>query len=169
MVSGKEGGRPDKGGGSPAILKSAINCKTLKDFKVKFLIDNCMLIGIAFASGGMLLWPLVSSGMAAGSLSASGAVQLINREKAVVIDVSEVEEFAAGHVVGAKNIPLGQLEEKLPLTVKNKALPLVLVCASGARANRAVGIAKKLGYEQAQCLAGGLKSWKEANLPLEKA
>ena len=46
---------------------------------------------------------------------------------------------------------------------------LLLVCASGARAQRAVAMAKKLGYEQAQAVAGGLKSWKEANLPLEKA
>lgn len=136
---------------------------------MKFLIDNWMLIAIALASGGMLLWPLVSSGMAAGSLSATGAVQLINREKAVVIDVSEAEEFAAGHVTGAKNIPLGQLEEKLPGAVKNKGLPLILVCPTGARAGRALAVAKKLGYEQAQCLGGGLKSWKAANLPLEKA
>ncbi|MDO8442120.1 MAG: rhodanese-like domain-containing protein [Polaromonas sp.] len=136
---------------------------------MKFFIDNWMLIALALASGGMLLWPLISSGMAAGSLSANGAVQLINREKAVVIDVSEAGEFAAGHVGGAKNLPLDQLEEKLPATVKNKALPLILVCPSGARANRALAVAKKLGYEQAQCLAGGLKSWKEANLPLEKA
>ena len=52
---------------------------------MKFLIDNWMLIAIALASGGMLLWPLISSGMAAGSLSAAGAVQLINRDKAVII------------------------------------------------------------------------------------
>lgn len=136
---------------------------------MKFIIDNWMLISIALTSGGLLVWPLISSGMAAGSLSASGAVQLINRDKAVVIDVSEAEEFATGHVGGAKNLPLNQLEDMLPAAVKNKALPLILVCPTGARANRAVAMAKKLGYEQAQCLAGGLKSWKEANLPLEKA
>ncbi|MDB5964415.1 MAG: Rhodanese-like protein [Polaromonas sp.] len=136
---------------------------------MKFLIDNWMLIAIALASGGMLLWPMISSSMAAGSLSASGAVQLINREKAVVIDVSEADEFAVGHVGGARNIPLAQLEEKLPLAVKNKALPVILVCASGARARRAEAMAKKLGYEQAQALGGGLKAWKDANLPLEKA
>ena len=45
-------------------------------------------------------------------------------------------------------MPLSQLEERLPAVVKNKALPVVLVCASGARSNRAVAIAKKLGYEQ---------------------
>ena len=117
----------------------------------------------------MLLWPLVAGGMNARGLNASGAVQLINREKAVVVDVSEPAEFAAGHVGGAKNVPLGELETKLPAMVKNKALPLILVCPSGARSGRAVAVAKKLGYEQAQSLGGGLKTWREANLPLEKA
>lgn len=128
-----------------------------------------MLIAVAFAAGAMLVWPLVSRGVGAGSLTANGAVQLINREKAVVVDVSEAEEFAAGHVGGAKNVPVGQLEEKLSEAAKNKALPLILVCPTGARANRALGVAKKLGYENAQVLGGGLNAWKEANLPLEKA
>ena len=135
---------------------------------MKFVIDNWMIFTVAISSGAMLLWPMVQ-GAASGTLSAAGAVQLINREKAVVVDVSEVEEFAAAHMTGARNIPLSQLEEKLPAAVKNKTLPLILVCASGARANRALPTVKKLGYDQAQVLAGGLKGWKEANLPLEKA
>ncbi len=136
---------------------------------MKFLINNWMLISIALASGAMLVWPLIAGGMSNGSLNANGAVQLINREKAVVVDVCDAGEFAAGHVTGAKNIPLGELEAKLPGMVKNKALPVILVCASGARSSRAVAIAKKLGYEQAQALGGGLKAWKEANLPVERA
>ena len=132
-------------------------------------MDNWMLISVALASGGMLMWPLVAGSMNAGALTASGAVQLINREKAVVIDVREADEFATGHIGGAKNVPLAQLEEKLPGLVKNKALPLILVCATGARAGRAVAVAKKLGYEQAQAMGGGLKSWKDATLPVERA
>jgi rhodanese-related sulfurtransferase len=135
---------------------------------VKFFIDNWMLISVAFASGAMLLWPVVQ-GAGSGGLSAANAVQLINRERAVVVDVCEAEEFAAGHVAGAKNVPVGQLERRLPEVVKNKAVPLILVCASGARAHRASAAAKKLGYEKAQVLAGGMKAWKEANLPVEKA
>jgi rhodanese-related sulfurtransferase len=46
---------------------------------------------------------------------------------------------------------------------------VILVDASGGRSVRAEGIARKLGYEKAQALAGGLKSWKAANLPIEKA
>jgi rhodanese-related sulfurtransferase len=135
---------------------------------VKFIVDNWMLILIALSSGGMLAWPMVR-GANTGSLTAQGAVQLINRERAVVVDVREPEEFAAGHVTGAKNVPLAQLEQKLPVTVKNKSLPLLLICATGARAQRAVATARKLGYEHAQAVAGGLKSWKDANLPVEKA
>lgn len=143
--------------------------KIHKRYKVKFLIDNWMLISVAFASGGMLVWPMISSSMNAGALSASAAVQLINREKAVVVDVSEAGEFAVGHVIGAKNVPFSELEARLPGVVKNKALPLILVCGNGARASRAVAVAKKLGYGHAQSLGGGLKAWKEANLPYEKA
>jgi rhodanese-related sulfurtransferase len=135
---------------------------------VKFIIDNWMLLLVALSSGGLLLWPAIR-GANAGGLSAANAVLLINREKAVVVDVCEAEEFAAGHVGGAKHIPLNDLEAKLPTMVKNKALPLILVCQSGARANRAVAVAKKLGYDNAQALAGGLTAWKAANLPLERA
>lgn len=135
---------------------------------MKFIIDNWMLILIALSSGSMLAWPLVR-GSGAGALTAQGAVQLINRERAVVVDVRDPEEFAAGHMTGAKNVPLDQLEAKLATTVKNKALPLLLVCSTGSRAQRAVATARKLGYEQAQAVAGGLKGWREANLPVEKA
>ena len=135
---------------------------------MKFIVDNWMLLAVALSSGAMLLWPVIQGAAQAG-LTPAGAVQLINREKAVVVDVCETEEFAAGHVTGSKNVPLGQLEEKLPGAVKNKTLPLILVCKSGARSGRAVAIAKKLGYDNVQSLGGGLSAWKAANLPLEKA
>lgn len=134
---------------------------------MKFLIENWYLIAIALVSGTMLLLPNLQN--MGGGLSPDGAVQLINREKAVVVDVCEVEEFAAGHVGGAKNIPLNQLDDKLAGAVKNKALPLILVCQTGARSARAVAMAKKLGYDNAQSMAGGLKAWQTANLPLEKS
>lgn len=136
---------------------------------MKFVIDNWMLFAVALVSASLLLWPMVSGAAGASALTPAGAVQLINREKAVVVDVSEEAEFATGHVVGAKNVPFGQLDAKLSNAVKNKGVPLLLVCPTGARANRAVAAAKKLGYEKAQAVAGGMKGWRDAGLPVEKA
>ena len=133
-----------------------------KPFPQLLPTDTWHLGGLAVRADSAIL-------LIVGGLTIFGVHQLINRSKAVVIDVSESAEFSAGHVNGARNVPLGELESRLPAVVKNKALPVILVCASGVRARRAEIIAKKLGYEQAQVLGGGLKTWKEANLPLEKA
>jgi rhodanese-related sulfurtransferase len=57
----------------------------------------------------------------------------------------------------------------LPGLVKNKATPVILVCAVGARSGRAVAIARKLGYEKAHSLSGGMRAWRDASLPVEKA
>jgi predicted sulfurtransferase len=78
---------------------------------VKFIIDNWMLFAVALGSATMLFLPQIK-GAAGGTLTSAGAVQLINREKAVVIDVSDTEEFAAGHINNAKNVPFAQLEDK---------------------------------------------------------
>ena len=135
---------------------------------MNFLIENWMLVTVAAASAVALFLPTITKG-AAGGIEPTEAVLLINREKAVLIDVCEPAEYAQGHALGSKNIPLGQLESQLPLLVKNKNLPVILVCQVGGRASRAASQAKKLGDERAQALSGGLKAWREASLPVEKA
>ncbi len=135
---------------------------------MKFIIDNWTLILVALTSGSLLAWPILKSATG-GDLTPAGAVQLINREKAVVIDVCEANEFAVSHIGGAKNIPLGQLKEKLVGVVKNKELPLIFVCQTGRRSSNAAGVAKGLGYLKAQSLNGGLSAWQAANLPVDKA
>lgn len=138
---------------------------------MKFLIDNWYLVLAALVSGGMLLWSSLGRGKSAGVAPAE-AVRLINREKGVLIDVSEAEEFAKAHAGGARNVPLSLLTgtgEPVKQLPSNKALPLVLVCANGARAARAAGILRKQGYDKAVALSGGLAAWREANLPIEKS
>jgi len=143
--------------------------RTLRAAPLKFFLETWYLFLTAAVSGGLLLWPMLSRGAGGGGkVTAAQAVQMINREKAVLIDVSEPAEYAAGHAAGARSVPLGGLEASSELP-KNKALPLVVVCPTGARAARAAGMLKKLGFEKAHALAGGLAAWREANLPVEKA
>ena len=135
---------------------------------MKFFIDNWFLFLAAAVSGGLLLWPMLNKGAGgAGKVSTNDAVNLINRERAVLIDVSEPAEYAAGHVLGSKSVPLGQIASSNALP-KNKALPLVVVCATGARSGKGAAALKKLGFENARALAGGLEAWRAANLPVEK-
>lgn len=133
---------------------------------MNFIIDNWMLIAVALGSGTLLVLPVLQGLMDAG-LSPNVVVQLINKERALLVDVREESEFNAEHIVNSQHVPLSELEVKLPQVHKNKATPLVLVCASGIRSAKAVQIAKKLGYQEAHSLAGGLKSWKEVNLPTQ--
>ena len=134
---------------------------------MKFFIDNWFLFLTALVSGGLLLWPKLAGGGAMGRVSPAEAVQLINREKAVLIDVCEPAEFAAGHAAGARNVPLGSIEGSKDLP-SNKSLPIVLMCATGARSGRAAGLLRKAGYEKVAALAGGNAAWRDANLPIEK-
>jgi rhodanese-related sulfurtransferase len=133
---------------------------------VNFLIDNWMLLAMALASGFALLLPVLTKG---GGLDPQAMVQLMNRDKAVVIDVCEPDEFARSHVIGAKNLPLGQLEDKLAQVVKNKSAHVIMVCQVGARSARAAATARKLGYDNVQSLSGGLRAWVAASMPTEKS
>jgi rhodanese-related sulfurtransferase len=135
---------------------------------VQFFIDNALLIAVAFVSGGMLVWPLVRGGGGGGAVGTAEAVRLINREKAVLIDVGEPREYEAGHAANARNVPFGQIEASKDLP-SNKALPLVVLCPTGARAGRAAATLRKLGYANAKALAGGNRAWQEAGLPVEKS
>ena len=126
-----------------------------------------LLILAALVSGGLLVWPALSRARS-GGISTTEAVRLINREKGIVVDVREPGEYAASHIVGSRSIPLGRLEVA-PELPKNKALPVILVCASGKRATKAAKALQALGYTRATVLDGGLASWKTANLPVESA
>ncbi len=136
---------------------------------MKFFAGNWHLILMALTSGGLLLWPLVRQGAGgSGAVSTAEAVRLINREKGVLVDVSEPNEFAASHAAGARNVPFGQVESSKDMPT-NKQLPILLMCPSGARAGRAAGLLRKAGYEKAVAVTGGTKAWAEAQLPMAKA
>lgn len=134
---------------------------------LKFIIDNWMLLCVALVSGLLLVTPVLQGAMDMG-LSATLVVQMMNKERANLVDVRSLPEYNEEHIAGSEHLALVELEAKLSQTLKNKQLPLIMVCASGPRAQKAVAIAKKLGYAQVHSLSGGLKSWKEAGLPLQR-
>ena len=77
--------------------------------------------------------------------------------KAQLIDVREPTEFDNGHILGARNIPLSQLKQRLVEVRQDQ--PVYLYCQSGARSTRAAKILYKKGYRDLNQLKGGFKKW----------
>ncbi len=135
---------------------------------VEFVKNNILLFAVAFVSGGMLLWPYLRRGAGGPWVSTLEATQLINREDALVLDVREPAEFAGGHVLGAKNLPLGSIEARAGEFDKHKSKPVIVVCASGDRSSKAAAILRAKGYARVLNLSGGFPAWQQAGLPVVK-
>jgi rhodanese-related sulfurtransferase len=135
---------------------------------VDFVRNNLLLFVVAFASGAMLLWPLIRRSAGGPWVTPAQATHLINREDAIVLDVREANEFATGHVIGAKNLPVARMETAGSDIVKKKDKPVIVYCDGGDRSGKAIGALKKQGFTRLANLSGGIKAWQDAGLPLEK-
>ena len=135
---------------------------------VDFVRNNILLFVVALVSGGMLLWPLLRRTTGGPWVNTTQATQLINREDALVVDVREPNEFAAGHVLGAKNVPLAKLDASGAELTKKKERPVIVYCDSGQRSATALAVLKKQGYTRVANLSGGMGAWQQAGLPVEK-
>jgi rhodanese-related sulfurtransferase len=131
---------------------------------------NMLLFGLAISSGAMLLWPFVMRPFRQGQeVGAFDAVQLMNRRDAVVVDVRDAGDYAAGHITGARHIPESQLSDRLKELEKFKGRPVVVCCRSGTRAPVIGATLRKQGFSEAVALSGGIAAWQQASLPLEKS
>lgn len=135
----------------------------------EFVTQNALLIGLAVGSGLALFFPLLNRG-ASGvtNVSATEAVLLLNRNKPLILDVRDEAEFAAGHIQGAKHIPVAELLTRIKEIEKFKNKPVLIHCQKGMRSKGACSILKGQQFEQLHNLQGGLDAWLDANLPLIK-
>ena len=128
-----------------------------------------LLLGLAVSSGAMLLWPLVSRPFRQShEVGAFEAVQLINRRDALVLDVRDTGDYAAGHITNAKHVSESQLADRMKELEKYKSRPIVVCCKIGTRAPAVSATLRKQGFSEAFALRGGIAAWQQANLPLEK-
>ena len=135
---------------------------------VDFVRNNLLLFAVAFISGAMLLWPLFRRSAGGPWVTPAQATHLLNREDALVVDVRDPGEYAAGHILGAKNVPLARIDERAADLGKRKDRPLILYCDTANRSGKALSALKKQGFTRVANLNGGLGAWQQAGLPVEK-
>jgi len=137
--------------------------------QVEFFRQNVLLIGLAIGSGLALLLPMLSRSAAGISvLSVTEAVMLMSRKSALVLDVREPDEFAQGHLQGARNVPLSQLSARLKELEKFRDKPVLVVCERGRRANTAAKLLKAQSFTTLNILKGGMQAWIDAKMPSSK-
>lgn len=134
---------------------------------MEFINQNILLISIVVVSGLGLLWPMFAR-PSGNSVNPGEATLLINREDAIVVDVREADEFAAGHLPDARNIPGSKLGERISEIEKYKDKPVIVCCATGMRSNKACAELKKNGFSRINNLAGGVDAWMGAGYPIKK-
>jgi rhodanese-related sulfurtransferase len=102
------------------------------------------------------------------SLRPAEVTHLINQENALVVDLRASADYQKGHIAGAKNVLMAQFDPESKQLAPAKALPIVLVCQTGATVDAAAKRLKKAGFERVHVLEGGIAAWQQAELPLVK-
>lgn len=104
-----------------------------------------------------------------GQLAPTRAIQMLNHDNAVFLDVRSDSEFGSGHLANARHIPLDALKDRAGEISKLKNKPVIAYCQNGQRSNRASSLLKSQGFERVYNLAGGMTAWENAGLPVRKS
>jgi rhodanese-related sulfurtransferase len=102
------------------------------------------------------------------TVSTQELIRLMN-QGALVLDIRKPEEFAAGHVSGAKQLASDKILTAGESFKRFKEKPVVVYCESGSLAAAAVRQLKEQGFTQAFTLRGGFAGWRAENMPVAKA
>jgi len=134
------------------------------DQYLEFVSNNTLLVVALFASFFLLVFTeLRRKATGLINVDPNAAVKLINND-AVVLDLRSAEAFGRGHIVGAQNVPLDQLDARLETLDRGK--PIVTVCDAGMSSGKAVDRLRKAGFESAWGIKGGMHAWSQEGLPV---
>ncbi len=130
---------------------------------LEFLSQQWILVGALLAVIVMLI---LHEGRKSGpSLSPQQAINVVNSEDGVFIDLRDAAEFKKGHIVNAVNIPSSKLPARLVELEKFKDKPIVLVCKMGQQSSAAGKQLKAENYTKVYKMTGGMMEWSNLQLP----
>lgn len=136
---------------------------------MQFMVNNWYLIlGIAMVLAMLAYGPLIQLLHGVRRVTSAEAIRLLNQEKGLLVDVREPDEYRAGHVPNAMNVPLSGLAGSLGQLGKYKSQPLIICCRTSQRSARAAVVLRKQGFAHVQVLAGGMVGWQGENLPVAR-
>ncbi len=130
---------------------------------LEFLSQQWLLV-VALLSVVVMLF-LHESRQSGPAVSPQQAINLVNSEDGVFVDLRDAGDFGKGHIVGAVNIPAAKLAERMVELDKHKDKPVVLVCKMGQQSSAAGKQLKAAGFNQVYKMTGGMMEWGNSQLP----
>lgn len=130
---------------------------------LEFAAQQWLLIAALMAAIGMLV---MHEGRKAGpALSPQQAINLINSEGGVFVDLRDGAAFKKGHICEALHIPAARIQERSSELSAYKEQPIVLVCNMGQHSGAAGKTLRAAGFNQVYKMAGGMLEWTNLHLP----
>lgn len=135
---------------------------------VEFTANHPLLVTAFVVTAALLVYNEVrSAGSSRYAVSPDQAVRLMNKG-ALVLDLRKPEDYQAGHLAGARNLPLEELDDKLGGFAKFRKKPVLAYDDRGLTTSRAIARLRQAEFETVFSLRGGLTAWRDEHLPLEK-
>jgi len=140
-----------------------------------FFFENILLISIAFISGGLLVWPLLTKNIGVKRLGTAETTAMLNRHNGILVDIREDDDLSSGIIPQAERIPSSTLLKKREEFDKHKKKfqdkkkqnkPIILMGNKTSTVSVVGKLLKDNGFEEVFCLDGGIDSWIEAGLPV---
>ncbi|HET8802275.1 MAG TPA: rhodanese-like domain-containing protein [Marinobacter sp.] len=132
----------------------------------EFVVNHYILVSLFVAFLVAILF--LESRRGGAKISSQGAVNLINKDEAVVVDIRDRKEFGEGRITGSINIPLNSLKSRVAELNKFKDKQIIVADKMGQHSAMAVKQLKAEGFGNVVRLDGGVSDWRASNLPLVK-
>ena len=133
---------------------------------LEFVAQQWLLVAALLAAVGMLFFH--ETRKSGPSLSPQQAINMVNGQEGVFLDLRDGGDYKQGHIVEALNIPVAKLPTRMAELEKYKTRPIVLVCKMGQQAGVAGKQLKAAGYEEVYKMSGGMMEWGNLQLPTVK-
>ena len=135
---------------------------------IQYVTNHPLLAAsVAVALIVVVIWETRVRAQGESAISSQDLIRLMN-QGALVLDIRKPEEFAAGHVNGAKQLDSEKILNAGETHKRFKDKPVVVICDSGSLAAAAVRQLTRQGFTKAFTLRGGLAAWRAENLPLAR-
>ncbi|MEO6518789.1 MAG: rhodanese-like domain-containing protein [Pseudoxanthomonas sp.] len=142
-----------------------MNFEQLQAFASSSPMLSMALVGLTLA---LIVTEIVRLFRGYKALRPAELTSLMNRDNALVVDLSASGDFEKGHIAGSRNVAPSQFDPENKLLAAAKSLPVVVVCRNGQASAGAAKRLKKAGFEHVHWLDGGVAAWQQADLPLVK-